>query len=1081
MAKKLEKSKSSKSVLKSLAWTALGFITAVELLGIGFGITNFIKTGSKNVGRGYDDILQTQLQLQIPQTNADGTATTDEQNMQAADIISNKLSTIADILGVNDIQIQSGIQKSAVDISSNKTITYTNVYWYTSKKLLSYDFDIDVNKTDENNTKVSLQAKLDELKLTLYYRLAQNYRYLIQDASQWTHNGSNTTVQNNPNFKDGIYQLNNVNDTSGAKITRAYKDNNNDLMFDLRPNTTSNEDNKTWDLSTLQAQFTEVYKWDGSTTQTREEVINNAGSDSSSVTLTKPKVSYIFYRNRSGLINLLQNLSTVAYINNMSSSLSASQLERAKALYNNVVQNSEYKTFMEWVVQSTYTWSDVTELLYQAQTENFGVTNNNGRTSDPLLDFLNSYYTSTNYRDAHDNLTSVYKDYEFLYSWNFKNDKFISQYLVPIDYYNWFKYFIQDATKTQLSDQEYVKATYLSKKINTNWLIYDYSLGSINSQINALNNASLNNSFVNYYLTPVVNQGIGGNASRLYSAYFDNFLGNFATTLPNTTSKSITKINPFIGVMIGLSTIILLIGILVSIIYRVPGVLFAFSAASSFCLSLLMMANLGITFTIASGAAIIAGIICMVIPFIYMMKEFKYAFREKCLNLTNSFKKAISALIKSSVIININLLIIALVFMFFGSYQVHNFGATLTLIFISNFTCTFVALFIMFCLMYFLSFKQHPNLMFGKNDLLAISKTKRNIIGQFEDNTDLEFKTNRIDNLSAKFANHLISYNWKIYVLLAFIAIICIVGTILLVTQTSRGILFYNYSNQITLTFSTSNAQTAYDIADKLAEQLNLNWLNVQYYENIYNGVYSQLVLTPTITINAAQLYNAMSSIDSTWITNIQLLNVSPYFSGTLLNNFVSCIFISIGFLILFNLFMLNIIAIIPIFVLSLLGVFIGVGVIGITTIMVNFNTLFAFGSLFIIIEMLIITNYMSLKFHYDMNKRSTPKEIFNYAIKETKRYLTLSFAIVSFFWLAIAIMVLFDSIDNLGNYLIMWLSTLVGFFGITILTPLCFTPFMMIRELYLSKVVVNKSHKSKHKSYDKLDEQLISGINSHS
>ena len=1078
MAKKLEKSKNSKSVVKSLAWSALGFVTAAELVGMGFGIANFIKTGSKNIGRGYDDVLQTQLQLQIPQTNADGTATTDDQNMQAADVISNKLSTIADILGVDDIQVQSGIQKAAVDISSNKTITYTNVYWYTSKKLLSYDFDIDVNKTDENNTKTSLQAKLDELKLTLYYRLAQNYRYLIQDASKWTHNGSNTTVQKNPNFEDEVYQLNNVNDTSGTKITRAYKDSSNNLMFDLRPNTTDNADNKTWDLSALQAQFTDVYKWDGSTTQTRDEVISSAGDDSSSVTLTKPNVSYIFYRNRSGLINLLQNLTTVAYINNMSSSLSATQLERAKALYDNVVQNNEYKTFMEWVVQSNYTWSDVMELLYHAQSEDFGVVNNNGRVSDPLLDFLNSYYTSTNYRDAHDNLTSVYKDYEFLYSWNFKNDKFINQYLVPIDYYNWFNYFVQDATKSQLNDAEYVKSTYVSKKINTNWLIYDYSLGSINSQINALNTASFDNPFVNYYLTPIVNQGTGGNASQLYTAYFDNFLGNFVTTLPNTTGKSITKINPFVGVMIGLSTIILLIGIIVAIIYRIPGVLFAFSAASSFCLGLLMMANLGITFTIASGAAIVAGIICMVIPFIYAMKEFRYAFREKYLNLANSFKKAISALIKSSVIINVNLLIIALVFMFFGSYQVHNFGATLTLIFISNFTCTFVALLVMFSLMYFLAFKNHPNLMFGKNDLLAISKTKRNIIGHFEDNSDTEIKTNRIDNWSAKIANNLISYNWKTYIGLAIIAVICIVGTILLVTQTSRGILFYNYFNQITLTFLTTNTQSAYDIADKLAQQLNLNWLNVQYYENIYNGVYSQLVLTPTTTINAIQLYNAINSIDSTWTTSIQLLNVSPYFSGTLLNNFVSCIFISIGFLLLFNLFMLNIIAVIPIFILSLLGIFIGVGVIGITTIMVNFNTLFAFGSLFIVLEMLIITNFMGLKLHYDMNKRLTPKEIMVYAIKETKRYLTLSFAIVAFFWLAIIIMVLFDSSDNLANYLIMWLSTLVGFFGIVILTPLCFAPFMIVRELYLSKVVVNKNTKTKHKSYDKVDEQLISGIN---
>jgi len=74
-------------------------------------------------------------------------------------------------------------------------------------------------------------------------------------------NSGSSSIVNNPNFATNAYLLNNnVNHKNDEKITKAYKTSDNKLMFDLRPNTTSDENNSTWDLSGFQKQFTSVYK-----------------------------------------------------------------------------------------------------------------------------------------------------------------------------------------------------------------------------------------------------------------------------------------------------------------------------------------------------------------------------------------------------------------------------------------------------------------------------------------------------------------------------------------------------------------------------------------------------------------------------------------------------------------------------------------------------------------------------------------------------------------------------------------------------------------------------------------------------
>lgn len=166
-------------------------------------------------------------------------------------------------------------------------------------------------------------------------------------------------------------------------------------------------------------------------------------------------------------------------------------------------------------------------------------------------------------------------------------------------------------------------------------------------------------------------------------------------------------------------------------------------------------------------------------------------------------------------------------------------------------------------------------------------------------------------------------------------------------------------------------------------------------YPNFYNNGYDQLLLVPLDTINPEEFYSAMQIINPSWINNVQLLSINTYFTDLLINNLVKCIFVSLAFLMIFNFLMLNIISVIPIFMTSLFTILLGVAIIGATRISINLNTISAFSTGFIVLQLLIITNYMSLKFHYGMKTRLSNKEILSYSLKQTKSLLIISISII--------------------------------------------------------------------------------------
>lgn len=1078
MKHKLESNK-KKSWQKILSISAITAAIAGGLTGIGFGVTNFVKYGSNNKGSGYGDSLQIQLQFALNNPTTGQYSEQDYAN-EAANV-GKKITLLSDLLGFDGLQIQSGIEKN-LDSSSN-TLNVGNVTLHTNTKFLYYDFSQNTSNTDL--TPEQIQANNDENKLSLYYQLTQNNNYYLENISAFT---DKNNTSDSTNFEN-LYHLNNTDSSDPNNITKAYKSKNkgNQLLFDLRA-PSNNQENNDWDLSKFQNQFTSVYSWDGSNSETRQDVINNAQTDpNSSINLTTPQQSYILFTNRSGLISLLQNLTTIAYLEQMSNKgLDTNQLKRVQALYDKIAENSEYKSFMEWVASANgYDWYSIMSQLYTAQNKNFGI--DWTKNKDPLLELLSAYYSSGIYATNHPN-RKKFKNYEFLYSWNFEgfkqgensyeNDNFLSPYLEPIDYYNWFNYFEQNATKDELNDKDYVTSNYFSKTINTNFKIYDYSVSNIDAEIKLLNDASIDNEFINYYLLPLINYNAWQNVENLYNQYFNNFLNNFVFILPAQNIESVTKLSPFNGAMIGLSCLILIIGIIISVLYRIPGLMISFASFVAYGLSLLMMTSLNITFTVSSVFSLLIGIFSMFAPFIYAYNTFKCNFRKSKLSLNNAFKNSLSVFIKSSFFIYINLIIIGLVYLFFGTHQIKNFGVTLTLIIFSNIIFCLFLMLIIWPISHYLYLDKNSKLMFNKKDILIAYQLRSDFANL---NNDEIVQNTKLDIISNKISRAIVDHRWIVYLALSVVTIIGIIGVILIKILGPGNSIYFSYSQQISINFlntDPNNINVANSIADAIKSQLNINWFSKIVYNNVIDGNYDQLLLVPNKLVDVNQIYPIIQNIAPTWVPNVKIMSTSPYLSNLLTNNSLHCILISIGLMAILNMFMLNIVNVIPLVFISLLQLLIAIGIIGITRIRLNLNSLTASGVLFIFNQIILMMTFMDLKWNFDTKKRTTRKDLLNYSFNQITSTINMMALALLLFVISLAIMSILDSANNLINYLMLFINSVIIWTLTLSISPLLFTGFMLIRELYISKVIVNIGKKSKYQLYDKVDEQIIVGIN---
>ena len=1082
-------------LIKILAWTGLGTLIAGGLAGTTVGIVNFAKDSSSvSKGTNFEDSIETVINVSVDQNKSE------EENLAIIQDISDRVIENVESLGVSQVEIKSSIQYLPISINDNPTktasayIQYGSIHIFTEKNIPNFTIDFD----SDNYVTRTLS------KLSLYYSLSNNYNYNLEainvsNGEVLDESGLPDSSRINKNFNE-IYQIN-----SDENV--AFR---NDSSINIPLTQVNNQD---WNLDIMQKQFTEVYKWDGTTS--RDEAMNGSneetttyssyyslnekefkeGEDSSSDSSeseetfikTTPKITYLFWENRSGFINKLQLLATIAYLYDNKEGSFDEKNHNDYPDYKNDPYNfpvttidslweefggtgtSDEGLFLKFVKDSDY--FEIMELLYDANQFSYGITDTN---EDPLLKLLRDFFASNVYKNEGSvDFDSENLEYEFLYSWNAEKISLFKSYLTPIDYNNFFNYFTDN---TDSEDAEVIKNTYISQNFNISKS--DSSFSSINSLVNLINNASYTNPILLTELTSPIFE-LNLSPKEIYNdliSYFNSFVYEY----PSYLSNSVTKISPYNGVLIGISVLILIIGIIVSILYRFPGIISLLTSAFSFGLSFIMMMSLNTLFSVSTYIALIVSTICMFIPLINSQIHLRDSIRYNKNNLYNAFLNSIKSFIKTSIVTYIPLIIISLTFLFFGKNQVNEFGSSLIILLFANIISSCVLFLIIYSLSYFLIFKNNPKLVISRPYINILNKLR--VRGA-------KFSVSLTNSLLDIAINKLFNLNKVKFIIYSTIPIVLlllgIIGCILFGTIGPSYMGNPYDSSQMVIYYNSSQLTEVQKMLSELTNHFNINWESSKIISNIYknglgNNMY-QYTLISKNTLNINEIFSWIkTSPYSTLINNISFVTLNKTIPTLLFNNAIEAMLIATAFISIFSLIYVNFLNFLPILLITIITNIVSVGIIGILRIPVDINTIMIFLGIFIISNIFIFNTYNNVLFKFNKKIEYSYKEIFNSCLKQLKHTIKLQIYILLMSIIYGLLLMLFVSTDLIFNQLILFIGTFTSFI---ISVPLSFifcVLMLCLREWYITKVRKNKKSHINKVVYDKIDEQIIIGINAH-
>lgn len=1095
--------------LKILSWTGFGLIISGAITGATVGIVNFAKSSSQNKGTNFEDSVETVINISLDQNN------TDSQNLEIVQQTSDRLIKRVQELGVSQIEIKSSIEYFPISINNSSSeldiayIPYGSIHIFTEKNIPMFSIDF------ESDDYVSRIAS----EISLYDYLSNSYNYNLEAFN--TNNGEIINEESLPNSSklnknfNERYQINSSDNV-------AYR---NDTSINI-PLTLIN-DNQDWNLDIMQQQFTDVYNWDGSTS--RSDVVSNNNSDSTETTTfslrdtsnddsssndsnnsneeetfikTPPKLTYLFWENRTGFINKLQLLSTIAYLYNNSGSFHENDYDQYPDYKNDPYNfpvttidsfweqyhndpSSDESIFMEWV-KNNNNYYEIMKTLYEANQVSYGIDNSN----DPLLVLLYDFFSSPIYKEKGSiKFDNDSNSYEFLYSWNTEKISLFDTYLKTIDYNNFFTYFNDD---TNSEDTEIIKTTYKSNEfiVSSN----DSDINLINTKVDFINDTSFTNPVIISQLIPPVFE-VSSSPSEIYKDFI-LFCNSFIYEYPSYLSNSIVKLLPYNGVLVGISVLILIIGIIVSILYRFPGVLAFLTSAFSFGLSFIMMLALNSLFSISTYVALIVSIICMFIPFINSQIHFRDSIRYNGNNFYNAFLNSIKSFIKTSIVTYVPLIICSLVFLFFGQNQINEFGSSLIVPIFANIISSCVIYLILYGLSYWLFMKNNPQLALRKPYLLILEKLK--IRG-------VKLNINNTNTIIDKMINNLFRQNkTKFIIYLTIPTVVLLLGILGIILFAAIGPSYignsYNAS-ELSIYFVSSDLKYINEIINAMTNTFNINWESKEIISNVYkDGLgenVSQYILISSKELNINGIYNWLKDINhdliinppkgenvpkniNFLINNMSFVVLNKTIPTLLFNNAIQCMFISIAFISIFSIIYINFMNFIPIMLITILTNLVSIGFVGLLRIPVDINTVIFFLGIFALSNIFIFNTYNNLLWKFNKKIEYSNKEIFNFGWNQIKSTLKLQLYILLSSFIYGLVLMLFVSTQLVYNQLILLICTFTTFI-ISVPLSFIFSILMLcIREWYITNVRRNKKSKENKKVYDKIDEQMIVGINAH-
>ena len=536
-------------------------------------------------------------------------------------------------------------------------------------------------------------------------------------------------------------------------------------------------------------------------------------------------------------------------------------------------------------------------------------------------------------------------------------------------------------------------------------------------------------------ITPFVNSSIIPDTSQKIQ-----FFGNGTVTVP-LIADSVTGMSAYNSIFLASGIIILTTAVIVSIIYRVPGLIASLAVIFTGVITFAFSNLLGLVFSFGSFLAIILGMLLTLCSAIVFLERI----RKNVIDRKSIFDSNIISINKSiTTILDIHVIsiIVGLATAMMGALEMVDFGFELVL-------TSLVSLVSIFLIFIFIQMNFSKTKIFWKNNLYFYSinkKIKENYISE----------NNTIQKIEKPFR-----FSKQIFLssLAVFVAILVIVIS-----------LIFTIGIQNSVTFKTGTSIYIFQQADvfKIISLIGGNW-DIKIDDNFIflqsSEIFTEADILSKISslgLNADNIFVARSSTNV--INQVSTINTLSLLAAA-------------GFIAVYSTIRLGVFAVLPIFVSTLLVTLFSGAIQYI--LFVPIDNYFIYSMTFIF----LLNNILSVIFISTTKSRFSNREIFDK--DKIKLFLERNILNLRHLWISLLLIVVFSisismifiSTTLFWSFLSILIAVIFSFPFTLLFTAYIYYVILLFRQKYIKNIVIDNISNTAYK-YDPIDEQLINGIN---
>lgn len=503
--------------------------------------------------------------------------------------------------------------------------------------------------------------------------------------------------------------------------------------------------------------------------------------------------------------------------------------------------------------------------------------------------------------------------------------------------------------------------------------------------------------------------------------------------------KSLTPLSSYEMMFISFSVVLLIIAIIVCLIYRVPGFFGSFFVVTSTIISSSILVLLKINFSIPSLIGLFFCVILSIACIISFMERMRKYIREKQ-SIFDSIHTAIKKSILLFVDLHVSTILFGLMLVFIGKTGIIDMGLTIILFSLISFLC----IFLFFILPIYLISDMRNN--WNSKIFIFMKETKFNLT--------LNFKKSQT----------------AFYSIIPIALVIIVIAIALSFTIGVNNSFVYNDGTVIYITLPSNYT------ANQIINALPGNWINITLNNNVLSAS-SVDIFDKNLILNS--LTNSFPDANPIFtLSNINVAITSPTAYLDLAKTTTFAILAGFGLNLVYYIFRLNIISIIPIFLANCLSTLLCVSFFYLTWMFIDLFFIYAIAFLSLLSNIASIIFISTSKSRFIKNKVYLKEDIQNFIILNIKE--TFRVFIFIFFVSILSSFIFMGTISQLTIWLFAYLAvgSLISLSFTFFAISLFYYFAILIRQKYVRNILTSISERISHKKIVEVDEELITNIN---